>query len=185
MSTSMLHKSTISGSRAALSITVTPFARTAAVRMFSVAPTLGNFSSIVAPCKSFAVARMPSLFSSNVAPIASKPKTCKSIGRDPKSSPPGIAMSALPYRPTRGPSTLIDARIRSTCSNGATGVMFPVLLSTNSCVPILSDCTPSARNRSHIVSTSAMSGTLVRRYSPSASRVTAISLRTEFLAPGT
>ena len=128
----MLHKSTISGSRAALSITVTPLAKTAAVKMFSVAPTLGNFSSIDAPCNSFAIARMPSLLSSNFAPIASRPSTCKSIGREPKSSPPGIAISALPYRPTSGPSTLIDARIRSTYSNGAIGVMFPELISTSS-----------------------------------------------------
>ena len=185
MSTSMLHRSTISGSRAALSSTVTPLASTAAVKMFSVAPTLGNFNSMLAPVSFFAVTRMPSLFSSNCAPIASRPATCKSIGREPKSSPPGIAMSALPYLPTSGPSTLIDARIRSTCSNGAIGVIFPELVSTNSCVPIFFDCTPSARNRSHMVSTSAMSGTFVRRYSPSANKVTAISLRTEFLAPGT
>ncbi|CAB4610061.1 unannotated protein [freshwater metagenome] len=35
-------RSTISGSRAALSIMVTPFARTDAVNKFSVAPTLGK-----------------------------------------------------------------------------------------------------------------------------------------------
>ena len=41
--------STISGSRAALSISVTPLASTAAISRFSVAPTLGKSSQIVAP----------------------------------------------------------------------------------------------------------------------------------------
>ena len=36
-----------------------------------------------------------------------------------------------------------------------------------------------------MIATSAMSGTLVNTYSPSASRVAAISFSTEFLAPGT
>ena len=44
-------KSEISGSRAALSMTVVPFANAAAMRMFSVAPTLGNSSVIGAPLK--------------------------------------------------------------------------------------------------------------------------------------
>ena len=41
---SIVHRSTTSGSRAALWIVVTPSARTAAIRMFSVAPTDGNSS---------------------------------------------------------------------------------------------------------------------------------------------
>ena len=43
------HRSTISGSRAALSSTVVPLATTAAMRMFSVAPTLGNSRVMSAP----------------------------------------------------------------------------------------------------------------------------------------
>ena len=46
---SIVQMSTISGSRAALSISVMPSARTAAIRMFSVAPTLGKSSQISAP----------------------------------------------------------------------------------------------------------------------------------------
>ena len=46
---SIVHRSTISGSRAALSIVVTPSASTAAIRMFSVAPTDGKSSWISAP----------------------------------------------------------------------------------------------------------------------------------------
>ena len=42
-------RSAISGSRAALSIVVVPLARTAAIRAFSVAPTLGNSSTIRVP----------------------------------------------------------------------------------------------------------------------------------------
>ena len=41
---SMFAKSTISGSRAAFSMNVVPFATTAAMSVFSVAPTLGNSS---------------------------------------------------------------------------------------------------------------------------------------------
>ena len=56
--TSIRHRSTISGSRAALSMTVVPFASTAAVRMFSVAPTLGKSNQIVVPRSSGASATM-------------------------------------------------------------------------------------------------------------------------------
>ncbi|SHU32660.1 Uncharacterised protein [Mycobacteroides abscessus subsp. abscessus] len=38
----MVHRSTTSGSRAALWMVVTPSASTAAIKMFSVAPTDGN-----------------------------------------------------------------------------------------------------------------------------------------------
>jgi hypothetical protein len=50
---SMSARSTISGSRAALSMTVVPLASTAAMRMFSVAPTLGKSSHTVAPVRPF------------------------------------------------------------------------------------------------------------------------------------
>ena len=46
-------RSQISGSRAALLMTVVPSAKTAAIRIFSVAPTLGNASEIAVPCKPF------------------------------------------------------------------------------------------------------------------------------------
>ena len=53
MATRKLCRSTISGSRAALQITVSPSANTAASNTFSVAPTLGNDSVTVAPCRPF------------------------------------------------------------------------------------------------------------------------------------
>ena len=52
---SMFAKSTISGSRAAFSMNVVPFATTAAMSVFSVAPTLGNSSITWAPCRPFGV----------------------------------------------------------------------------------------------------------------------------------
>ena len=51
--TNMLHKSTISGSRATLSIFEFPFAKTAAITTFSVAPTLGKSRAIFAPLNPF------------------------------------------------------------------------------------------------------------------------------------
>ena len=50
--------STISGSRAALSITVVPLASTAAMRMFSVAPTLGKSSRMSPPCSPWGASAM-------------------------------------------------------------------------------------------------------------------------------
>ena len=127
MSTSRSHMSTTSGSRAALSIVVVPSANTAAVTMFSVAPTLGNENAMSAPCSRSAVACTSPWANLNDAPIASRPATCMSIGRAPKSSPPGIDRRTSPQRVSSGPSTLIDARIRSTSSYGATGTRSPSL----------------------------------------------------------
>ena len=188
---SMLHKSTISGSRAALRIVVTPLATTAAIRMFSVAPTLGKSKSISAPCNRDARPMMPSAVTSNVAPIASSPRRCMSMGRPPKSSPPGNAISISPHRPSNGPTKLTDARMRSASSKGATGVMAP-LFTISMCWPtspagagwkVMRN--PTAVRRSAMMSTSTMTGAFVKRYRPSASNVAAISFKTEFLAPGT
>ena len=54
-----------------------------------------------------------------VAPIASKPFKCKSIGRVPIAQPPGIATRACPNLANNGPITTIDARILLTNSNAA------------------------------------------------------------------
>ena len=90
IATNISQRSTTSGSRAALSIVVTPSAYTAAVTMFSVAPTLGNPNVTSAPCRRSAVASSSPWLNLNSAPIASSPAMCMSIGRAPKSSPPGI-----------------------------------------------------------------------------------------------
>ena len=130
---SISHKSTISGSRAALRRVVVPSARTDAIKMFSVAPTLGNSNSMSAPCNRAHRPTIPSDVTSNVAPIASSPRKCMSIGRPPKSSPPGSAISTSPKRDSSGPTKLTEALMRSANSNGATGVMFPELRMMRCC----------------------------------------------------
>src|SRR6056297_3404267 len=110
---------------------------------------------------------------------------CMSMGRAPKSSPPGIDNRMWPQRVSSGPSTLIDARIRSTSSYGATGVRSPVSVSSRRSRVGRSMRTPIASSRSPMMPTSAMSGTLVISKVPSVSSVAAINLSTEFLAPGT
>ena len=109
--TSMVQMSTISGSRAALSMTVVPLASTAAMSRFSVAPTLGKSSHTVAPCsRSSRVAMRKPCSLRTVAPSRSRPAMCMSRPRLPMLSPPGRATSASPQRASSGPSTLIEAR---------------------------------------------------------------------------
>ncbi len=117
MACSIWHRSTISGSRAALSMTVLPSARTAAIRMFSVAPTLGKSSSTVlprSPAGAEASRKPCSLVIS--APSRVSPSMCMSRPREPMASPPGRATFTRPQRASSGPSTAIDARIRRTRS---------------------------------------------------------------------
>jgi len=113
---SIAQMSTISGSRAALSISVTPLASTAAISRFSVAPTLGKSSQMVAPCRRSeeAITNPCSLVTS--APIRRRPATCMSRPREPMASPPGCATRTCPRRASSGPSTQIDARSRRTRS---------------------------------------------------------------------
>ena len=68
------HRSMISGSRAALSIVVTPSASTAAVTRFSVAPTLGKSNVIVGTVQPLGRAPRGTPWANlNSAPIASRP----------------------------------------------------------------------------------------------------------------
>ncbi len=116
MPLSIAARSAISGSRAAFSITVWPLASTAAVSRFSVAPTLGNSSTTRAPHRRLVRASMNPWTTSSSTPIDSSPRKCMSSLRLPMLSPPGIATRASPQRASRGPSTLIDARMRVTSS---------------------------------------------------------------------
>ncbi len=117
MALSISHKSDISGSRAAFSMTVTPSATTAAMSMFSVAPTLGNSSVTLAPCRPSGVDAISVPWStSNFTPSDSSPTRCMSILRAPIWHPPGMATCALPNRPMSGPSTEMLARIFETSS---------------------------------------------------------------------
>ena len=94
-------------------------------------PRSGSRSVMSAPCSRSANASTYPWLNLNVAPIASRPLTCMSIGREPKSSPPGSDKRTWPQRVSSGPSTLIDARMRSTSSYGATGVRSPVSVSSS------------------------------------------------------
>ena len=87
-------RSAISGSLAAFSIVVSPSARTAAIIMFSVAPTLGNSKTMRLPVNLLHLAAIYPCSVSNSAPNISKPLRCISIGLGPKSSPPGRATLA-------------------------------------------------------------------------------------------
>ena len=113
---SIAQRSTISGSRAALSITVVPLARTAAMTRFSVAPTDGKSSQIEVPVSRGAVATRKPCSLTIVAPSRSRPEMCMSSPREPMASPPGSATRAEPQRATSGPRTLIEARILRTRS---------------------------------------------------------------------
>ena len=109
-------RSAISGSLAAFSIIVSPSARTAAIMIFSVAPTLGKSRTIRDPTSFSASASIYPCSELKRTPRASSPLRCISMGRGPKSSPPGRATLAFPYVATSGPKTTIEARIFSTCS---------------------------------------------------------------------
>ena len=50
------------------------------------------------------------------APMAPRPLRWKSIGRSPKSSPPGSGMRTVPHRARSSPRTTTDARMRSNSS---------------------------------------------------------------------
>src|SRR4051794_8715297 len=105
-----------------------------------------------------------------------------SMGRGPKSSPPGNATRAWPKRASSGPRTTIDARIRSTSSYGATGST-SAGRTTVRASPSWSTVRPIERSRSAMAATSSSAGTLRSTKVPSARTVAAISLSTEFLAP--
>jgi hypothetical protein len=113
---SIVHRSTISGSRAALSTTVVPLARTAAITRFSVAPTDGKSSQIEVPVSRGAVAtRKPcSLDDRRAEPLQAGDVHVEPAGADRVAS--GQRHLGEPQRATSGPSTLIEARILRTRS---------------------------------------------------------------------
>ena len=108
-----------------------------------------------------------------------------SMGRGPKSSPPGIDTLARPYRASRRPEHhhrgphLLDQLVGRLGDERRPGLV------TTSSSGVRPRCTstPMAPSTSAMMSTSVMRGTLVSTWRPSASRQAAISLSTEFLAP--
>ncbi len=161
---------------------MTPSAKTDAINKFSVAPTEGNSKNTSDPINRSARPFISPCSCEKVAPSCSSPFKCISMGRDPKSSPPGIATRARPILASNGPSTTIEARIRSTKLYGAIGsISLGTLMSTR--WPVRRISTPMASNNSIMIATSVMSGTLTKEVVPSASSEAAISLRALFFAP--
>ncbi len=181
---SIAQRSAMSGSRAALSMTVSPSARTAAMRMFSVAPTDGKASRMVAPCNFSAVATTQPCSISLWAPSRRRPDWCMSSGREPMASPPGSATTARRHRATRGPSTQTEARNWRTAAKsawyfGSAGVVMRTVSATSS------TSHPSPRSTSAMSGTSRMSGQFAMVVVPSASSAAAINFSTLFFAPPT
>ena len=111
-------RSTISGSRAALDMRVSPLAAQAAIMAFSVAPTLGMASVICAPCSAVARHTMSPPNSSTSAPSARRAFRWRSMGRGPSSQPPGILNHASPQRPATAPRKITDERMARMSSCG-------------------------------------------------------------------
>ena len=117
---SIVARSMISGSRAALSITVMPSASTAAIRMFSVAPTLGKVQTdggTVQPARRAdhaCRARCSSARPSRAGRTGACPAGGSRSRRRPAARP-----SACRHRPISGPSTHTDARSRLTAGKSA------------------------------------------------------------------
>ncbi len=174
-------RSEISGSRAALSITVSPFASTAAVMSVSVAPTLGKSSTTRAPHSALTCASMNPCTTSSSTPIAWRPRVWRSSLRLPMLSPPGIATRARPWRASSGPSTLIDARMRLTSSYGASGTSGPVASTRSASSPSQVTGAPIARRSSHMTSRSATGWRLRTVETPGHSSAAASCLQPAFL----
>ena len=101
-------RSEISGSRAAFSMTVVPLARTAAMRTLSVAVWLGYSKTIRWPTSrpSRPPGTRPSMLPCtvwNTAPNVERPWRWMSMGRLPKSSPPGSDTLAIARAGQQGP----------------------------------------------------------------------------------
>ena len=114
-------RSTISGSQAALSMTVRPRASVAALMMLAVPSTVlpkGPPRKTVAPLSppAGAFATTSPFDRLMVAPRAARPLRCRSIGRGPIAQPPGMEIRACPRRASMGPSTQTPARIVRTRS---------------------------------------------------------------------
>ena len=119
-----------------------------------------------------------------LAPIASSPAMCMSIGRAPKSSPPGIDRRTSPQRVSSGPSTLIDARIRSTSSYGATGTRSPSLVRTSVPGSGLCERTPRAASSSPMIATSLIAGHVGELVHPVGEQARRHQLEHRVLRPG-
>ena len=139
-------RSSTSGSIAAPSITVVPGTSTAAIIRLSVPstvdPCLPRMFTSRPPMPSTALMCMFPPCTDTLAPSCSNPRKCRSTGRSPITQPPGSDTIASPVRPSSGPITQIDARIRRTRSYGASlftdsASTITVPLARSTCAPRL------------------------------------------------
>ena len=150
-------RSTISGSRAALEMVVTPLAPMAASMAFSVAPTLGMLRTISAPVRHGAVqSRLPPS-SRMQAPRVRRADRCRSMGRAPMAQPPGYDSSAWPHRARMAPRNTTDERMRRMSRSGMSQRV-RVEESTSRSGPFQRTAQPRCRRMSMDVSTSSRWG---------------------------
>ena len=76
-------------------------ARVAAIKMFSVPPTVGKSRWMSAPTSSSTSPWIMPFFSSKRQPRASRPRRCRSMGRVPMAQPPGRDTRASPHRASK------------------------------------------------------------------------------------
>jgi len=151
-----LARSTISGSFATFSRIVWPLARAAAIMMFSVAPTLGKSRYILEPLRRLHDPLIKPCSNLILAPKASNPLICKSIGRLPILHPPGSAISALWNLASNGPNNRFEALSFFTSLYGVfVSTLSGVLIVTLS-LPVFCILTPKSAIMSSNTSTSVM-----------------------------
>ena len=175
-------KSAISGSLAAFWSTTVPLQPMEARSTFSVAPTLGNCSSMVAPWRAGASQQISPSHKTTEAPMRAKASKWRSMGRLPRGQPPGMVMEASPKRARRAPRNSTDARILPMRSAGMT-VPPARRVSTSRVSPSLVTRPPRHRMMAAARRTSAISGQLCRQYSSPWSMVAARMGKTAFFAP--
>ena len=177
-------RSTISGSLAALIIRVVPEHAVAASIMFSVAPTLGNPSTISLPFILSAIHSISPPRTLISTPNLDRASKCKSIGLGPSSHPPGALSCAFPHRAIIGPKNMTDDLISRIKSSG-TSYLPIVEESTITVLPSLFILQPRCFNILIADSTSFSSVQLCIIFSPALSSVAARIGKTLFLAPFT
>ena len=178
-------RSIISGSRAALCISVRPDAVTAASIMFSVAPTDGNESVTLPPrIPPAAVHSSQPCSSLIVTPMSRSAARCRSIGLAPSSQPPGKVSLQRRVLPRTAPRNTMDDRISRI---KLSGISLPQTLeaSTHTVSPLRVHLHPRQESILHAASTSVSSGQLCRTHSPCASTHAASSGSALFFAPCT
>ena len=121
--------------------------------------------------------------SATSAPISRSPSRCCSTRRIPMSSPPGLAISASPVRPTSAPNRRKEPLIRWVSSAPTSAGCTCAASSRQRLAPRRSTSTPRWRSIAAIVPMSSISGTFSSSRGWSVSRDAAITGRAAFLLP--